>query len=40
MVWMGYRQSEKPFTEKSLKYIEEIDPIKDCQKLREKLGFR
>ena len=40
MVWMGYRQSEKPFSEKSLQFIEEIDPIRDCQNLREKLGFR
>lgn len=40
MVWMGYRQAQQPFSEKSLQYIENIDPIKDCKKLREKLGFR
>lgn len=27
-------------SEEELSYIESIDPIKDCQTLREKLGFR
>lgn len=40
IVWMGYKQSKIPFSEEELNYIESIDPIKDCQKLREKLGFR
>lgn len=40
MVWMGYRQAQQPFSEKSLKFIESIDPVKDCKRLREKLGFR
>ena len=37
---MGFRQALKPFSEKSLKYIESIDPVKDCELLRKKLGFR
>ena len=31
IVWMGYRQASQPFSEKSLKLIKSIDPIKDCQ---------
>lgn len=40
IVWMSYRQASQPFSEKSLKFIESIDPIKDCHRLRDKLGFR
>jgi hypothetical protein len=37
---MGYKQAKIPLSEEELNYIESIDPIKDCQTLREKLGFR
>lgn len=37
---MGYKQSEMPLSEKSLEFIENIDPIEDCKTLKEKLGFR
>lgn len=40
MVWMGYQQAHKPFSPKSLEFINSIDPVEDCNKLREKLGFR
>lgn len=40
MVWMGYQQAHKPFSQKSLEFINSIDPVQDCEKLREKLGFR
>ena len=40
IVWMGYRQASKPFSEKSLRFIESIDPVEDCKRLRERLGFR
>jgi hypothetical protein len=34
IVWMSYRQAEMPLTQKSLEFIEAIDPVKDCQMLR------
>lgn len=37
---MSYKQAKMPLSEAELKYIESIDPVKDCQTLREKLGFR
>ena len=37
---MGYKQAKMSLSEDELAYIEEIDPVKDCQTLREKLGFR
>lgn len=37
---MGYRQASKPFSQSSLQFIASIDPIKDCEELRKKLGFR
>lgn len=37
---MGYRQASEPFSDKSLKFIQSINPIEDCKRLREKLGFR
>ena len=40
IVWMGYKQAKVPLSEAELAYIDEIDPVKDCQTLREKLGFR
>lgn len=40
IVWMTYKQTQLPLSPKSLEYIDNIDPAKDCQTLREKLGFR
>ena len=40
IVWMTYKQTQMPFSQKSLQFIDNIDPAKDCQTLREKLGFR
>lgn len=40
LVWMGYKQAQVPFSEAELKFIEAIDPVKDCEELRNKLGFR
>ena len=37
---MGYKQAKVPLSEVELAYIDEIDPVKDCQTLREKLGYR
>jgi hypothetical protein len=37
---MGYKQVQMPMSEASLNYIDSIDPVKDSQTLREKLGFR
>lgn len=34
IVWMNYNQTNKPLSEKSLQFIRDIDPIKDCQLLR------
>jgi len=38
--WMTYSQVRQPMSEKSLKFIEEINPLMDCQMLRDRLGFR
>jgi hypothetical protein len=40
MVWMGYSQTEKPLSSTSLEFIDSINPAKDCEMLKEKLGFR
>ena len=37
---MNYRQASQPFSPKSLSFIEKINPIEDCIRLRERLGFR
>jgi hypothetical protein len=40
MVWMTYPQAKRPFSQKSLEFIQNINPDEDCKTLREKLGFR
>lgn len=40
IVWMGYKQAKVPLSEIELAFIEAIDPVKDCEILKEKLGFR
>lgn len=40
LVWMDYPQASEPFSEEELAFIDKIDPVEDCQRLKEKLGFR
>lgn len=37
---MSYPQAKRPFSQKSLEFIQNINPDEDCRLLREKLGFR
>ena len=40
LVWMEYSQAKQPFSEHELSFIERIDPVEDCKRLSERLGFR
>ena len=40
IVWMGYKQANTPLSPTYLAFIDSIDPVKDCETLKEKLGFR
>ena len=40
LAWLSWRQSEEPFSKKSLKYISEIDIVSDIAKIEKMFMFR
>jgi len=40
LIWMDYSQAKQPFTEEEIQFIDRIDPVEDCKRLKERLGFR
>jgi hypothetical protein len=40
LIWMEYSQAKQPFSDEVLKFIDNIEPVQDCKRLSEKLGFR
>ena len=40
MVWMGWEQSQKPFSKEMLKYIEKIDILEDIKRMRQIIKLR
>ncbi len=40
LCWLDWRQASQPFSDKTMKYIQKINPIKDIRKIEKIFKFR